>query len=129
MDDADKIREAARSIRPYLQQIAPEQAESLDAQLAGLLNNPPAVDDDLLLLEALTSFDATRAWTADFLQHGMPPALTRGFSGTVSEPVHVNIEKYSCPFGDYNWYAVTVGDDIPVCPNHKTALQSVGPRK
>ncbi|HVN04968.1 MAG TPA: hypothetical protein VMT86_11155 [Bryobacteraceae bacterium] len=129
MDDAEKTREAARSIRPYLRQLVPDDAESLDARIADLLNNPPGLDDDLLLLEALCSCDATRTWMADFLQNGIPPSLTRGFVGTVSEPVHVNIDKYACPFGDYNWYAVTVGDDIPVCPNHKTALQSVGPRK
>jgi hypothetical protein len=124
MSDWEQIREIARSIRPHLRELVPEQAESLEARISELLNRQEQRQDELLL-ELLSAHEATREWVLSRLGQGAPSA-TRAFSGTVGGPAGFELEVYSCPCGDYSWYVTGVGEEIPLCPNHKIALRYVG---
>jgi len=122
MNDPEQIRETARSIKPFLRELVPEHAELIDKRLSELLGRDEPQDE--LLLELLSAYPGTREWISSRLAQGTP-GTTRGFLGTIGAPAALQLEKYSCPGGDYNWYATSVGEEIPLCPNHNIPLQSV----
>ena len=64
----ERIMEAARSIRPYLDDLIGAQAEEVDGQLAALLERGRAGDDvDDVIIDLLTGSPRTRDWSAVML--------------------------------------------------------------
>ncbi|NJN87077.1 MAG: hypothetical protein HC881_13255 [Leptolyngbyaceae cyanobacterium SL_7_1] len=127
MYDPADILEAARSIRPYLNELlGVTNAEAIDHQLAELLaqaNTGRSVDNSIL--ELLATQDATREWIAAFLQDKQQPEHLRSFSPLPGPPSIVSAAKFVCPQGDYIWYRPRVGIEPPPCPTHDIPLDPV----
>jgi hypothetical protein len=121
------VREAARSVRPYLPSLlGPSAAAEVDAQLAILL-----AAEDTNAEQKLRSVLEQRDATNEFLERVLddapdfrPPqafsAATRG--GFANLPGHQGpgpaADKFCCPHGDYVWYRLEVGVDVAHCPTH-----------
>jgi len=118
--------EAARTIRSYLPDLLDfQQAQSIDAQLADLLN-PSEQDVENRILEVLTSTEATRQWTVEFLE---PETLAefkayQPIPGNPTQPIPGMI-KYACPDGDFIYYQRQEGEIIPLCKTHNLPLERV----
>jgi hypothetical protein len=125
MSDGD-ILEAARSIRQYLHQLIPEGADAIDKELAEHLKNTEAGKNNVnsLIIATLRKHEPTREWLAAFLKQHEPPEVTRVFSfqGSTGDPVPIAARKYVCVQGDYNWYRMSAGTPIPLCPTHGLPL-------
>jgi hypothetical protein len=128
MPGNDLILDAARSIRPYLPQLAGASAKNLDSSLVTLLEH--AGDDPqtaLKVLECLKHNQATETWTAEFLNHGQPADVAamveKGIQDLPGLGGNVSALKYVCPSGDYIWYRRAVGQQIPQCPTHLKQLE------
>jgi hypothetical protein len=119
--EAESLLEAARSIRPYLRELA-DDPDAVDRELAAAL----AESDARRARAELRRQRATRRWTTDFLRHGfpaelVPPAVRSG----AAPPGHgevVRAPRFRCPSGDYVWYRRTAASAIPVCPTHDARL-------
>ena len=127
MANDEVVLEAARSIRPYLSELAGPDAGDLDRQLSGLLGEAAAGRDgiDGRVLEIL-AHPTTDAWTASFMSKGMPPEVAsfveRSF-GLPGYPEPAAAPRFVCPVNnDYSWYRMNVGTAIPRCPTHKIVL-------
>lgn len=118
----DAIHEAARSIRPYLPGLIPEDAEAVDKQLAQYLEALPEEKQNTrsLIIHSLRLHEATRDWLREFLKQQQPPEVSRAFSfqNPAGDPVPVAARKYACPQGDYSWYRMSAGTPVPACPTH-----------
>ncbi|MGK7940891.1 MAG: hypothetical protein AB4062_12235 [Crocosphaera sp.] len=118
--------EAARTIRSYLPDLVDsEQAESIDAQLADLLNQSDQ-DVENQILEILCSTEATRQWTVEFLE-SETQAQFKGYQpipGNPTQPISGMI-KYACPYGDFIYYQRQEGETIPLCKTHNVPLERV----
>jgi hypothetical protein len=126
MDDSE-IFEAARSIRPYLHILIPDEvvAGLVDRELAQHLNQAQSGKPNAnVILGILCSHEATRQWVSEFLEQHQPPEVTRAFSfqPIVGNPVPVAAGKYVCPLGDYTWYRPAAGTPVPRCPTHVVTL-------
>lgn len=118
--------EAARTIRSYLPNLLDsEQAESVDAQLADLLNQSEQ-DVENQILEVLTSTEATRQWTVNFLNSETTTQF-KGYQPIAGNPIQpiANIIKYKCPAPncDFVYYPGQEGETIPLCPIHNCTLE------
>jgi hypothetical protein len=114
--DSEDVLECARSIRPYLPELAGAEAETIDRQLADLLAQAKAGESvDAQILELLTSRPKTRNWAAEFLA---PKQVSKGFEQLPGSSDAVSAPKFVCPQGDYVWYQRSIGIPIPVCPSH-----------
>lgn len=122
----DDILEAARSIRRYLHQLIPEDAEAVDKELAEHLNVAPSAKKSAnsRIISILRKRETTREWLVSFLAQHQPPEVTRAFNfqGTLGDPSPVAARRYVCPQGDYNWYRMSAGAPIPACPTHGLPL-------
>jgi hypothetical protein len=120
-EDED-ILEVARSIRPYLSELA-DDPEAVDRELAAALAN----SDAGRARTELRRHRATRRWTADFLRHGVPsdlvPPAVRSGAAPPGRGEVVRAPRFRCPSNDYVvWYRRTAGSPIPVCPTHNVRL-------
>jgi hypothetical protein len=124
MYNSADILDAARSIRPYLNElIGTPDAEAIDPQLAELLAQATAGQAvENRILELLAQQDATREWLARFLQDIQQPEHLRGFSPLPGQPSIVSAAKFVCPQGDYTWHRPRVGVEPPPCPTHQISL-------
>lgn len=121
----NEIIEAACSIRPYLRELIPEDAELVDQELSQHLNQAQAgTSNTNAVLGILRRHEPTRQWVFEFLEQHQPPAVTRAFSfqPPLGNPVPVAARKYVCPQGDYTWYRLSAGTPIPPCPTHALKL-------
>jgi hypothetical protein len=120
----EDIFEAARSIRPYLNELIPAEAGQVDNELAAYLNEGAPAQNTNLLLATLRRYEPTREWVSEFLGQRVPPAVTRAFEfqPPPGDPAPVSATKYVCPQGDYCWYRVSIGRPVPNCPTHGLAL-------
>ena len=123
-----KIFEAAAAIRHYLPDLAPEEAASLDPQIAELLNqdrSTPGLDNQVLRL--ITQTEATRTWTKQYLNPDSKPT-ERDFFSSTNDPVNfIDLPEYACPYGDYTWRRHSVSEPIPNCKTHGIPLERVMP--
>lgn len=118
--------EAARTIRSYLPDLVDsEEAQSIDAQLADLLNQSDQ-DVENQILETLCSTEATRQWTVEFLESETLAQFKayQPIPGNPSQPISGMI-KYVCPYGDFVYYQRQEGETIPLCKTHNCALERV----
>jgi hypothetical protein len=130
VDTAKRILDAARALRGDLPELNVAGADDLDRQVTDLLaaaEDGRRVEDDLL--ELLRSDPRTRVYTQYFMEHGVPPepdqVARRGYGPLPGRPGPVPLPKYSCPYGDYDWYQRSVGQSVPRCPTHDVALEPV----
>ncbi|MDZ8259935.1 hypothetical protein [Nostoc sp. ChiQUE01b] len=124
MSEDSYILEAARSIRPYLSELLEDvKAKEIDQQIANLLAQASTGQSvDNLILELLSSQDATREWLSKFLQDKQQPEHERTFSPLPGHTSIVNAAKFVCPQCDYIWYRPRVGIEPPLCPKHNQPL-------
>jgi hypothetical protein len=126
--DEEDVRQAARAIRPYLNELLKndEAASELDQRLAALLGDGQAgrsVKADLLI--ALSDQQATREWTREFLKDKLPPQVYRTWRRPPGDP-NVPAQRWVCPQGDYDWYPSFAGEQLPACPTHQLDLVQDG---
>jgi len=114
---------AARAIRPYLTALV-DDYEPRDAEIAGLLHKAGAgIEVELELVDALTATDALRQWTEQFLKAQRPPQVTPTRSIVdlaLSGPV--DVERWICPHGDFDWFRFAPGERVRPCPTHGISL-------
>jgi hypothetical protein len=132
----EDLHEIARTIRPYLSELVGEQATPYDQQIARLLAlAKTGADIDQELSEVLSRSPAIRAWVARTLEDDLhrPPDLqppgestatrgTLGYQALLGSGSPVAADKFCCPQGDMVWWRRSVGQDIPVCPDHDLTL-------
>jgi hypothetical protein len=122
----EDVLEAARAIRPYLPDLAPDVGEQLDGDLAALLSAAADGDDVRLdVARLLRSEPATREWTQEFLRLRQPPEVVKAFEPAPGHGAPVPALKFVCPLGDYVRYAAGVGERIESCPSHRLPLVPV----
>jgi hypothetical protein len=124
--DNSGIIEAARSIRPYLRGLIPDESAGLmDRELSQHLNQAQSGQPNAnVILGILCSHEATRQWVSEFLEQQQPPEVTRAFrfQPIMGDQVPVAAGKYVCPLGDYTWYRQAAGTPVPRCPTHAVTL-------
>jgi hypothetical protein len=127
----DGVVEAARAIRPYLDDlIGPRAAASLDRQLADQLASPAASAEQVRRLRKLLDAHADTRWfltealidRPHFRPPYQQPHYLRRTGGPLGDPAPVDAPRYACPQGDYVWYRPDVGSAIPRCPTHHITL-------
>ena len=117
------VREAAGAIRPYLPRLLGDRAPEMDTALGVLLGT----GDDEALAAQLAGDPITEAWTATFLETGLPPEFTerdRGYSPPPGRGERVDARRYACPQGDFIWYERSVIERPPLCPTHGLAVEA-----
>jgi hypothetical protein len=122
------LLEAARSIRPLLPTLIEAEANSLDQQLAELLNQ--ATPEDMTTAEAiltlLQSHPATQDWLAEFLKIS-PMQKGVSYQTLPGSPALQPAPRYICPIAnDYTWY-LEAGEEIPLCKTHLVPLVPAQP--
>ncbi|NEQ34005.1 MAG: choline/carnitine O-acyltransferase [Leptolyngbya sp. SIO4C5] len=124
MYQPEDILEAARSIRPYLNElIDPSAAEQLDQTLAELLAQAEQNSSVKILIQKhLREHAETRQWVKDFLEDKKLPNENRSFQPLPGHRSIVNAPKFVCPEGDYVWYRPRAGMEPPQCPTHHIPL-------
>lgn len=113
--------DAARAIRPHLPDLVGDEAGEMDEQLQRLLTRSEAGETVKIdILRVLSQQDATRQWANDLLK---VPQRDRSYEGLPGPVQKVSVPKYVCPRGDGTpWYRFSIGDQVPLCPNHHIAL-------
>lgn len=127
MYSSEDILEAARCIRPFLQELSGSDAEDLDRQLAELLAARDSQGVENQILDLVACREATREWMRQFLenrnfQKGQPLEVQRNYSPLPGSPSPVGAVRFKCPQGDYVWYQFSVGTPAPQCPTHRVDL-------
>jgi hypothetical protein len=128
----EALLEAARAIRPYLDELVGGEAKRFDEEIAALLDAASTGEDVTGSLRSLLgSHEATDDWVAEVVEdplHRPPdyqPVGTRGFDLLPGLVGPVAAGKYACPHGDFIWYRPSVGVRVPPCPSHGPGLASV----
>lgn len=113
--------DAARAIRPHLPDLVGDEAEELDGQLQRLLARSETGETVKIdILRVLSQQPATRRWANDLLK---VPQRDRSYEGPPGKVQKISVPKYICPKGDGTpWYRFSIGDQVPLCPNHHIAL-------
>jgi len=124
MKNDENLLEAARSIRPFLADLAPDQAVELDKCLSDYLAEASAGQSVTnKIVKNLTTLPRTKEWLEAFLELGKPPSTqVRAFAPPLGDPSPVLASRYVCPQGDYTWYQMSAGSPIPRCTTHGIAL-------
>jgi hypothetical protein len=125
MSSANAVFDAAQAIRPYLTDLLEvPMAQSLDRQLATLLEPGGKTVSDETLLALLQQEAMTREWLRLYLK-GQRPADTilpiiRTYHPLTAKNSTVQSPKYVCPVASCHrdWYRQTVEQAIPHCPIH-----------
>ena len=120
----EKLREAARTIRPTLKtRLSEADAQTLGAQLDEFLEQAQqGTQVGPSIQKLLSQHDETRTLLQVFLETGQYPAALRGFSPLPGTSRPTLGDKFVCPDGDYEWYRPFVGALMPLCPKHKKQL-------
>jgi hypothetical protein len=129
--DDDGVLEAARAIRPYLDDlVGPGPAKVIDGRIAGELTGGAGRADTARALRALLEEQEDTAWFLSRVLADRPgyrppyqqPASRRGIVSPAGDPGLVTADRYACPRGDYVWYRPEVGFPVPRCPTHRLPL-------
>jgi hypothetical protein len=117
------VLEAARAVRPFLLELVGPGAHDLDDELADLLAaamRGADVEDELRA--AFGRHEGTSVFLERVLQDApdyRPPVelVSRGDYDSLpgTSPVGLGM-KFRCPFGDYVWYRLQIGERPPDCP-------------
>ncbi|MFJ3922026.1 hypothetical protein [Streptomyces sp. NPDC090022] len=127
------LLEAARAVRPYLNDLVGDGAQDCDRRLAGLLARARAGQDvSAELLATLTAAPALAEWTAAVRvdPRHRPPRVrveaerAAGDGGYTPLPSPhggspVDAQRYVCAVdGDFVWWRIAVGVPLGHCPDH-----------
>ena len=139
----DGVVEAARAIRPYLDElVGPRAAAGLDRRLAETLLDPADTPERTAerargLRGLLGAHPATRRFLTEVLTdppwfrppyqqpryHRAPDGRrTTGSAGLLGDPHPTGATRYTCPRGDYVWYRPDIGTPVPDCPTDQVPL-------
>jgi hypothetical protein len=129
MSSANAVFDAAQAIRPYLTDLLEvPMAQSMDRQLAMLLEPDGKTVSDEKLLALLQQEAMTREWLRLYLK-GQRPADTilpiiRTYHPLMAKTSTVQSPRYVCPVASCHrdWYRQTVDQAIPHCPIHNVPL-------
>jgi hypothetical protein len=121
------VLEAARAIRPYLDQLVGPAAPRLDREIAEMLRDPAG---DIARLSTVLHRNEDTGWFVDRVladrPHFRPPyhqqVQPRDVPGPAGQIGRIAAQRYACPEGDYVWYRPDVGTQVPECPDHHLPL-------
>ncbi|MFG2045487.1 hypothetical protein [Dactylosporangium sp. NPDC048998] len=129
-----RILEVARSIRPYLPELAGPAAADLDRALVALIRAAADGQDPTdRILALLASSPATHAWAAAVLadDEQLPPEVRQlrsraappeGGYAALPNPHGGDVvlaQQYICPVdGAFAWWRISAGDPVRACPDH-----------
>ncbi|MEU1183845.1 hypothetical protein ABZ464_40725 [Streptomyces sp. NPDC005820] len=124
----DDLLEAARAIRPYLEELVGEDAAAYDGALGRLLADAhEGLDVDAPLSALLSSNEDISVWIGmvrhDPLRRPPEHQPIRGYGDLPGPGEPVSAERYVCPGGDFVWYRPTAGVPVPACPDHGAVLK------
>jgi hypothetical protein len=124
-EHAERILDAGRAIRPYLDDLVPDRAGELDAELAAALLDDDAEATEARVLDLLTRDPTTAAWTVAFVAEGRPASaeIRSGYQPLPGHGSPTPAARFRCPFGDYLWYRRSAGLPVPLCPTHRAPLE------
>lgn len=121
--DRSELLDAARTIRGELPELVPDAslAARLDDLIAQMETGEP-VDDDLF--ETLTGHDPLRQRLDELLPDEDPD---KGWAGPAYQELPgygepVDAQYFVCPYGDYRYPVLEVGELVPPCPVHRVPL-------
>ena len=119
--EEQEVLDAAQAIRPHLPDLIGEEADQVDRQLEQLLTRAETGEKVKIdILRLLSRRDTTREWANRLLK---VPQQYRSYERPPGRLQRVSVPKYVCPEGDgAPWYRFTVGDQVPLCPNHNVLL-------
>jgi hypothetical protein len=119
--EEQEVLDAARAIRPHLPDLVGKEAQEVDDQLQRLLAQSGTGETvKIAILRVLGQRDATRQWANDLLK---VPQRDRSYEELPGKVQMVSVPKYICPQGDGTpWYRFGIGDQVPLCPNHRIPL-------
>lgn len=129
--DNDGVLEAARAIRPYLNDLVGSGlAGMLDSRIADHLTGSADESTVASQLRAMLEEQEDTAWflsrvLADKPHYRPPyhqPTYQRDIVSPAGDPGLVEADRYACPRGDYVWYRPDVGIPVPDCPTHHILL-------
>jgi hypothetical protein len=147
----NEIIEAARSIRPYLRSLLGDnRGPTVDAELGTLLDESregrPVTGP---LQELLTASTSTANWLERFAEWDVPPEIVEqrknlvgryqvaaggdgeaagGYEPGAGDIGDIKGDVYTCPQGNYTWYASSSGQAPPPCPYDGSTLNYAGRR-
>lgn len=128
----DGVFAAARGVRGYLTELVGPDAETLDAELANILNGGERNDESAAQLRSLLSerpetrmfLDVVLDDVPYFRPHtikGLDPV--RGFDPLPGDHSPPSAMRFRCPVGDdFDWWSPGVGAPVPKCGTHDVAL-------
>jgi hypothetical protein len=130
----EELFEAARAVRPYLDDLVPDRAEFLDSQVGALLEREHADRAGAVagLAELFSSEPDLRDWIAALLADPQlrppdvaqadEPAATKSYQSLAGDQQPVPAARYACPRGERVWYRRSQGQPVPRCPEHDLAF-------
>jgi hypothetical protein len=126
----DELFEAARAVRPYLDELLPDRASFLDTQIGALLKREHADPAGAAagLAELFSSEPDLHDWIAALLADPQlrppdiaqadDPAATKSYQPLAGDQQPVTATRYACPKGERVWYRRSQGQPVPRCPEH-----------
>lgn len=123
MTDDSELFTAARAVRPFLGDLVPQHAATVDRELAAALLSS---DPDEVRLDRIESVfgahDSLTDWIGQFLDGGaIPPEVleivTRSdYKGLAGDNLPIPGTRFVCPNGDYEFSVLRRGQHIRPCP-------------
>ncbi|KPQ31455.1 MAG: hypothetical protein HLUCCA11_23720 [Phormidesmis priestleyi Ana] len=123
MAQIDRLIEAAKSIRPFLNDLMGiDDAQVMDSQLSHLIAQYQAGEQvSNSITQLLAGNESTRNWVRQFNQKQR--ADRGGFEALPGMTAATSPPRHTCPLGnDYVWYRFDSSEEIPICPTHKVTL-------
>lgn len=127
MSDDRELFAAARAVRPFLEDLVPQEAAAVDRELAAaLLSSDP--DDARLdgIQSVFAGHQSLTDWIAQFLAaNSTPPevveVVTRlaagaAYQNLAGDPAPQPGTRFVCPNGDYVRHVLRRGQTIKPCP-------------
>jgi predicted RNA-binding Zn ribbon-like protein len=119
---SNSLIDAARAIRLELETILGDRdaAQTLDRQLADLLDVPDPTTNLAQIRQLLRTDDRVKQWIQNAIQ-GNTRTLQAGYAGIPGDPsLRPSVEIYGCPEPGctYTWIRRSRAQRIPHCPIH-----------
>jgi hypothetical protein len=123
MGDDSGLFAAARAVRPYLADLVPDHAATVDRELgAALLSSDPEEARLDRIYSVFKAHESLNDWIGQFLAQGsLPPEVAEIVTRAGYKPLAGDNQPYSgvlfvCPNGDYEFRVLRRGQAIKPCP-------------
>jgi hypothetical protein len=125
----DEVFEAARAVRPYLDELLPDRASFLDSQIGALLKREHADPAGAAagLAELFSSEPDLHDWIAALLADPQlrppdiaqadEPAATKSYQPLAGDQQPVTAARYACPEGERVWSDAVRANPSPDAPS------------